>query len=542
MSENRPGHSGESDRPSESDPGPEGFDAPRSDGADSPGAGPDSVWADRSQNDATAPLWHAPGDTPPYGVAGSHGYAGSRPSGQDAYSGYEDRSAAGGSAPSGPGHGDGTGSTGASTGGSTGGSTGPIYGPYARFGADEQSASGARAFEQGAPGLAPAGAGPARPRRASSRVPLVVGGLAALLLVGGGTGAYLLAPATSSDQAANSASGAQRWPAGNPPVQQANASAPDWVATAAAVAPSVVSITIGSNTGQGGQGSGVILDAEGHIVTNNHVVAAGSGGGSAILVTLNDKRAYRASVVGTDPSTDLAVLKLDDAPGDLTPITMGNDSQLQVGSPVMAVGNPLGLAGTVTTGIVSALNRPVTTQAAGGGDSPLGSGGEYVVTNAIQTSAAINPGNSGGALVNSSGQLVGINSSIAQTSQDGGNIGIGFAIPVNEARSVSAQILSSGTVRHPYIGLTGRGGYVRDGDAQRAAAIIERVTPGSPAAQIGLQPGDAVVAIDDEPVDSWEGLVAQVRERDVDSQVKLTIVRNGTRQDMQATLAERQGS
>lgn len=381
------------------------------------------------------------------------------------------------------------------------------------------------------------------PRRATTA--LLALGLVGLLAVAGGVGIMLLGgsgPQATEHRASSRAAGEQRWPAGPPPVTQADGTAPDWVATAAAVAPSVVAITVGTSGARGGeQGSGVVLDKGGHIVTNHHVVASGIGGGATILVTLNDKRAYQAKIVGTDASTDLAVLQLDDGPDDLTPITMGNDTQLKVGSPVMAVGNPLGLAGTVTTGIVSALNRPVTTQQASG-DSAFGGGGEYVVTNAIQTSAAINPGNSGGALVNASGQLVGINSSIAQTAQDGGNIGIGFAIPVNEARSVSAQILSTGSVRHPYLGVTGRGGYVRDGKAQRAAAIIGSVTPDSPAAKAGLGEGDAIVAIDDEPVDSWESLVAQVRERDVDAQITVTVVRAGSRQDVAVTLAQRPSS
>ena len=226
------------------------------------------------------------------------------------------------------------------------------------------------------------------------------------------------------------------------PVVQANASAPNWSVTAAAVSPSVVAITVTSGQG-GGQGSGVIFDTKGHILTNNHVVAAG-GPGSKISVTLNDKRTYDATVVGTDPSTDLAVIKLTNAPKDLKAIALGDANALKVGDPVMAVGNPLGLAGTVTTGIVSALNRPVTTSDQQSTD-PFGqqSTADPVVTNAIQTSAAINPGNSGGALVNASGQLVGINSAIASLGSSGGsssqsgNIGIGFAIPVNEARSIA---------------------------------------------------------------------------------------------------------
>ena len=384
---------------------------------------------------------------------------------------------------------------------------------------------------------------PAPMKRRTSRVPLLVGGLAVLLLVGGGAGALLLSPASSTTEAAPATSPAeQRFPVAPAPVQQANASAPDWVVTAAAVAPSVVAITVSSGGQSGGQGSGVILDKEGHIVTNHHVVAAGVGNtgssGATILVTLADKRAYRAGIVGTDPATDLAVLELTDGPNDLTPIALGDDTSLKVGSPVMAVGNPLGLAGTVTTGIVSALNRPVTTRQQSP-NSAFGGGGEYVVTNAIQTSAAINPGNSGGALVNAAGQLVGINSSIAQTSQDGGNIGIGFAIPVNSVRSVTDQILRDGSVKHSYIGVTGDSGYVREGGAQRAAAIISQVTAGSPAADAGLRTGDAVVDIDEELIDSWESLVAQVRERTVGSSATLTIVRDGKRSDVKVTLAER---
>lgn len=397
------------------------------------------------------------------------------------------------------------------------------------------------------PGAMPLAHGTGRPptKGHGSRTPLLVGGMAVLLLVGGVAGAYLLdRTGTSAADPTLQNSAQQRFPVDAAPVQQASASAPDWVATAAAAAPSVVSITVSSGS-QGGQGSGVILDKQGHIVTNHHVVAAGMGSAGAsretILVTLNDKRAYQAKVVGSDPATDLAVLELNDGPGDLTPISLGDDSKLQVGSPVMAVGNPLGLAGTVTTGIVSALNRPVTTRQQSP-DPSFGGAGEYVVTNAIQTSAAINPGNSGGALVNASGQLVGINSSIAQTSQDGGNIGIGFAIPVNAVRSVTDQILRNGTVKHAYIGVTGKGGYVKDGSARRAAAIISEVTADSPAAKASLQAGDAVVAIDDELIDSWESLVAQVRERPVGSSITLTVLRDGKRTDIKVALAERPNS
>jgi putative serine protease PepD len=333
------------------------------------------------------------------------------------------------------------------------------------------------------------------------------------------------------------------------PVAQANPQAPNWSATAAAVSPSVVSITVKSQQG-GAQGSGVIIDGKGRIVTNNHVVT-GAGGQSELSVTLTDGRTYSATVVGTDPSTDLAVIQMQNAPSDLVPIRTGNADTLKVGDPVMAVGNPLGLAGTVTTGIVSALNRPVTTsQEESPSQDPFGQNqqqGEPVVTNAIQTSAAINPGNSGGALVNASGQLVGINSSIASvgssdTGGQSGNIGIGFAIPVNEVTSIADQLVADGKAEHAYLGVSTQDDSVKDGSAQRAAASVTAVVGGTPAAKAGLQRGDAIIAVDGEPVDSGLSLVAQVRERGVGDTAKLTIVRDGQRKDVQVTLASKPSS
>ena len=330
---------------------------------------------------------------------------------------------------------------------------------------------------------------------------------------------------------------------------QANPQAPNWSATAAAVSPSVVSITVKSQQG-GAQGSGVIIDGKGRIVTNNHVVT-GAGGQSQLSVTLTDGRTYSASVVGTDPSTDLAVIQMQNAPSNLVPIRTGNADTLKVGDPVMAVGNPLGLAGTVTTGIVSALNRPVTTsQEESPSQDPFGQNqqqGEPVVTNAIQTSAAINPGNSGGALVNASGQLVGINSSIASvgssdTGGQSGNIGIGFAIPVNEVTSIADQLVADGKAEHAYLGVSTQDDSVKDGSAARAAASVTAVVGGTPAAKAGLQRGDAIIAVDGEPVDSGLSLVAQVRERGVGDKAKLTIVRDGQRQDIQVTLASKPSS
>ena len=324
------------------------------------------------------------------------------------------------------------------------------------------------------------------------------------------------------------------------PVVQANASAPNWAVTAASVSPSVVAISVQSGQGSG-QGSGVILDKVGHILTNNHVVGGG-GESSKLTVTLDDKRTFDATIVGTDPSTDLAVIKLTDAPKDLKAIALGDANILKVGEPVMAVGNPLGLAGTVTTGIVSALNRPVTTSNQESGPQ---SAGEPVVTNAIQTSAAINPGNSGGALVNAGGQLIGINSSIASLGSSGGpsapsgNIGIGFAIPVNEARSIADQLITSGKATHPYLGVASKDGLVTDGSAKRAAAVLTDVVAGTPADKAGLQAGDAIITVDGDSIDGSLSLVAQVRERSVGNKVTLKILRDGQTKNLDVTLTSK---
>jgi putative serine protease PepD len=329
----------------------------------------------------------------------------------------------------------------------------------------------------------------------------------------------------------------------SPTVIQGNSSAPDWTAVAKAVSPSVVSINVKLNNGEAA-GSGVISDDQAHVLTNNHVVEGASSG--SITVSLADGRTYNASIVGTDPSTDLAVIKIEGAPSDLTPVTLGNSAKVAVGDPVMAVGNPLGLSGTVTTGIVSALNRPVTTSASEQNQSPFGdqTTGGTVVTNAIQTSAAINPGNSGGALVNNKGELIGINSSIAQLGSSGpfssgqsGNIGIGFAIPVNEAKAIATQLIDKGHADHAFLGVSARDAVVTDGSAKRAGAEVVQVVADTPAAKAGLKQGDVIIAVDGARIDSSTALVAQVRALQVGEQVTLTVVRNGSRQDVPVTLA-----
>ena len=316
----------------------------------------------------------------------------------------------------------------------------------------------------------------------------------------------------------------------------------DWGAVAANVTPSVVAISVESGTGAGA-GSGVVWDDSGHIVTNAHVVA----GAQQVQVTLADGRSYDAQIDGADPSTDLAVLSLVSPPDDLHPISVGDAEDLAVGDPVMAIGNPLGLSGTVTTGIVSALDRPVTTEPAGGQGIRPGAmrEAEPVVTNAIQTSAAINPGNSGGALVDSNGALIGINSSIATLGAMGGqsgNIGIGFAIPVNEVTSIVSQLIEDGTAEHAFLGI----GLVdataeRDGATLHAAGITQ-VEPDSPADHAGLAKGDAITEIDGERVNGSLALVAQVRQRAAGDEITLTYIRDGEEHELSVTLESRPDS
>ena len=361
----------------------------------------------------------------------------------------------------------------------------------------------------------------------------------AALLASGGTAAAAHYWADDSQASATTPSATQLGSNASAPVKQGSASAPDWTATASVVSPSVVSITATSSQG-GGQGSGVVIDKT-HVLTNNHVVS----GAEKLTVTMSDGRTYDAEVRGTDPSTDLAVITVKNAPSDMTPISIGNSDKIAVGDPVMAVGNPLGLAGTVTTGIVSALNRPVTTEAESDPQAdPNGqtqTQSETVVTNAIQTSAMINPGNSGGALVNASGQLIGINSAIASLGSSSGgqsgSIGIGFAIPVNEANSIAKQLIDNGVAAHAYLGVTPQDGSASDGSATRAGAEVTSVGDDTPASKAGLNEGDVIVAVNGDPVDSADSLIGHVREKSAGDEVTLTVLRDGKSVEIKATLA-----
>ena len=402
----------------------------------------------------------------------------------------------------------------------------------------------------GTPPPAPTPVPQSKPRNGRRVVELSVVALIAAVLASGAT---FVATHNNQASAAVSTTQANNVPA---PVIQASANNPDWTATAKAVAPSVVSITVASQQSEG-QGSGVIIDSKGNILTNNHV-ATGAGTGATITVSLSDGRTYDATIVGTDPTTDLAVLSIKNPPSDLKPISIGSSDALAVGQPVMAVGNPLGLAGTVTTGIVSALNRPVTTAASesspsqgqpnvpGQGHGQSQDQSIDVTTNAIQTSAAINPGNSGGALVTASGQLVGINSSIASlgassSGAQSGSIGIGFAIPVKEAQSIANQLIATGTAKHAYLGVSAKDTTVTTNGSKRAGALIDSLSAGTPAATAGLKQADVVIAIDGNSIESSKSLVATVHEYSVGDKVTVTVIRGGAKQDIPVTLAARPG-
>ncbi len=275
------------------------------------------------------------------------------------------------------------------------------------------------------------------------------------------------------------------------------------------VLPSVVSIRVMTPRG-GEEGSGSIISSDGLILTNNHVVAGAQDGRAKMEVTLNDGRTLEAEVVATDPPTDIAVIKAKDVT-DLQPIEFGDSDKVNVGEDVMAIGSPLGLSATVTTGIVSAKNRPVQ---ASGED-----GGEASLIDAIQTDASINPGNSGGALVDMEGKLIGIPSVIASTGggEVAGSIGLGFAIPINQAERISKQLIDNGKAEHPIIGAK------VDTRSSENGAVIADVNKDSPADKAGLKKGDLVTHVDDRRVDSGVGLIAAIRSHAVGDKVKLKV-------------------
>jgi putative serine protease PepD len=359
----------------------------------------------------------------------------------------------------------------------------------------------------------------------------MIGGAVAVAVVSGGIGAAVVAGQSQAGPVAHTAvaEGPSSRPAASQPgsVEQ----------VAAKVMPSVVKLQIDSGRSSG-EGSGIVLTSDGLILTNNHVVASaagpsgyGSAGDVRATVSFSDGQTVPFEVVGTDPSGDIAVVRAQGVSG-LTPITIGSSADVEVGQDVVAIGSPLGLQGTVTTGIVSALNRPVSA-----GD---GSGEALSVIDAIQTDAAINPGNSGGALVNMNGELIGVNSAIATLGggQEGsgppnGSIGLGFAIPSDQAKRIADELIANGTATHGSLGVQ------LSMHPSASGAAIAKVVAGSPAAAAGLPSGAVITKVDDRVIDGPEALVAAVRSRAPGDTVTLTFVdESGAAQTAEVTLGE----
>ncbi len=405
-----------------------------------------------------------------------------------------------------------------------------------RYGNAQQAYDPYRGARSGDTSVLPPVAAPRR-RKRSRTVALTVGALAiAAVSAGvGGTVASMVksdgGPSTVARPSAPAAPNARSVPTANAPIGSVEQ-------VAAKVVPSVVKLE--TKMGRASEeGSGIILSADGLILTNNHVVSAVKGGpggpkppglprpvpgapsdpsakpgpgGMTTIVTFADGRTAPFTVVGTDPASDIAVVRAQGVSG-LTPITLGSSASLRVGQDVVAIGSPLGLEGTVTTGIVSALNRPVSA----GGDAS----NQNTVLDAIQTDAAINPGNSGGALVNMAGELVGVNSAIATLGGDSpesqsGSIGLGFAIPVDQAKRIADELISSGTASHASLGVQ-----VSNDVTTHGAKIVE-VVKGGAAANAGLPSGVVVTKVDDRVIGSANALVAAVRSRAPGEKLTLT--------------------
>ena len=382
----------------------------------------------------------------------------------------------------------------------------------------------------GAPVLPAAESPPPRQRAPFRGAPLVVVALVAALIgaaIGAISGvAYEHGHVNKSSSSSDLSSG--------PPLATGSATPvdpnPESVAQIARkLLPSVVTLNVSGAT-ESGTGSGVIIRPDGYILTNNHVVAVAANGGTITADFYQGKQKVPARIVGRDPKTDLAVVRVDAT--NLPAATLGQSSSLVVGDPVVALGAPLGLSSTVTSGIVSALDRNVDVPAETGGSS----GG--LLIGAIQTDAAINPGNSGGPLVDSKAQVIGINSAIAAapgaTGSTGGNIGVGFAIPIDYARSIADEIIRTGKATHPYVGVTAG----PDTTGSSNGAKIISVVPGGPADQAGLRPDDVITEVSGKTIDGVDGLVAATRLHKVGDVVTVTYLRGGQAHSVQVTLQE----
>ncbi|MFI8234574.1 S1C family serine protease [Streptomyces sp. NPDC085900] len=310
---------------------------------------------------------------------------------------------------------------------------------------------------------------------------------------------------------------------------------------AARALPSTVTIEAESTSGEGGTGTGFVFDTQGHIVTNNHVVADALDGGK-LTATFPNGRKYNAEVVGHAQGYDVAVIKLKNPPSDLKPLTLGDSDKVAVGDSTIAIGAPFGLSNTVTTGIISAKNRPVA--------SSDGTGSNASYMSALQTDASINPGNSGGPLLDAQGNVIGINSAIQSTGSGGlggssqsGSIGLGFAIPINQAKYVAQQLIKTGKPVYAKIGAS-----VSLEDSTNGAKITDSGTGGSssvesggPAAKAGLKPGDVITKLDDRVIDSGPTLIGEIWTHKPGDTVTITYERGGKSHTVQLTLGSRTG-
>ncbi|WP_432170427.1 S1C family serine protease [Streptomyces sp. 1222.5] len=318
--------------------------------------------------------------------------------------------------------------------------------------------------------------------------------------------------------------------------------APGTIANVAARAlPSTVTIEAESSNGEGGTGTGFVFDKQGHIVTNNHVVADAVDGGK-LTATFPDGKKYDAEIVGHAQGYDVAVIKLKNAPSDLNPLALGNSDKVAVGDETIAIGAPFGLSNTVTTGIISAKDRPVASS-----DGSSSSKASYM--SALQTDASINPGNSGGPLLDASGAVIGINSAIQSSSSGGfgsgqsGSIGLGFAIPINQAKYVAQQLIKTGKPVYAKIGASVSledstdGAKITDQGAAGAAAV----ETGGPADKAGLKPGDVIIKLDDHVIDSGPTLIGEIWTHKPGDKVKITYKRGGQEHTVDLALGSRDG-
>ncbi|WIM95683.1 trypsin-like peptidase domain-containing protein [Actinoplanes oblitus] len=405
----------------------------------------------------------------------------------------------------------------------------PTSGGYQPFGHQQQPGYGQYHQPANPEGVVPVWAQPpaGEPPRPGRGRKFILAGAAAVLvaLLSGGVGA-------ATALAMHDDNGAPALQSGNSSVTRV-VDRSSLAQIASAVQDSVVSITT-----QSGEGSGVVLSADGYIVTNNHVVASATG--DTVNIIFADGKKATATIVGTDPRTDLAVVKASGVSG-LKAATFGDSSKMEVGDTVLALGSPLGLEGSVTAGIISAKDRTIESggeDQQGQGQDPFGGSqqqqqqsGTTTMTGLLQTDAPINPGNSGGALVNTNGEVIGINSAIATSGQSSGNIGLGFSIPSNKATAVAKALMEGKKVSHPALGVSVT-------TAENGGALVSQVVANSAAAKAGIQQGDVITKVDGKEIAQSDDLVAAVQTGEVGQKMTISFTRNGAAKSVTVTLQE----